>query len=164
MKSGKSSSCSAAHLGHVLRQSSEVNFGGFGARASPLSIFIVAPFLGFGPAADITVFLRTPRGEAQGIMHPPIDAKTARPSFRRGTHVERERLRLSWRRRPGLGEPEELEELEECELEEPDLLDPDELEPLEEPELEPELLLEDELDPSDGRRNTKNMVMKHRTE
>lgn len=60
--------------------------------------------------------------------------------------AERERLRLSWRRRLGLGEPEELEEEEERELEEPERLEPDELEPLEEPELEPELLLEVELD------------------
>lgn len=52
---------------------------------------------------------------------------------------------MSWRRRPGLGEPEELEE-EERELEEPEWLLPDELEPLDEPELEPELLLEEELD------------------
>lgn len=60
--------------------------------------------------------------------------------------AERERRRLSWRRRLGLGEPEELEEEEERELEEPERLDPDELDPLEEPELEPELLLEVELD------------------
>lgn len=53
---------------------------------------------------------------------------------------------MSWRRRLGLGEPEELEEEEERELEEPERLEPDELEPLEEPELEPELLLEVELD------------------
>ena len=53
---------------------------------------------------------------------------------------------MSWRRRLGLGEPEELEEEEERELEEPERLDPDELDPLEEPELEPELLLEVELD------------------
>lgn len=62
------------------------------------------------------------------------------------THAERERRRLSWRRRLGLGEPDELEEEEERELEEPERLDPDELDPLEEPELEPELLLEVELD------------------
>lgn len=53
---------------------------------------------------------------------------------------------MSWRRRLGLGEPEELEEEEERELEEPERLEPDELDPLEEPELEPELLLEVELD------------------
>lgn len=58
--------------------------------------------------------------------------------------VERERRRLSWRRRLGLGEAEELDELEERELEEPDLLDPDEPDPLD--ELELELLLEEELD------------------
>lgn len=62
------------------------------------------------------------------------------------TDAERERRRLSWRRRLGLGEPEELEEDEERELEEPERLDPDELDPLEDPELEPELLLEVELD------------------
>lgn len=53
---------------------------------------------------------------------------------------------MSWRLRLGLGEPEELEEEEERELEEPERLEPDELDPLEEPELEPELLLEVELD------------------
>lgn len=62
------------------------------------------------------------------------------------THAERDRRRLSWRLRLGLGEPEELEDEEERELEEPERVDPDELDPLEEPELEPELLLEDELD------------------
>lgn len=61
------------------------------------------------------------------------------------THADRERRRLSWRLRLGLGEPEELEE-EERELEEPERLEPEELDPLEEPELEPELLLEVELD------------------
>lgn len=60
--------------------------------------------------------------------------------------AERERRRLSWRLRLGLGEPDELEEEEERELEEPERLEPDELDPLEEPELEPELLLEVELD------------------
>lgn len=54
---------------------------------------------------------------------------------------------MSWRCRLGLGDPEELEELEERELEEPERLDAEEeLEPLEEPELEPELLLELELE------------------
>lgn len=62
------------------------------------------------------------------------------------TYTERERRRLSWRLRLGLGDPEELDDEEERELEEPERLDPDELEPLEEPELEPELLLEVELD------------------
>lgn len=61
------------------------------------------------------------------------------------THAERDRRRLSWRLRLGLGEPEELEE-EERELEEPERLEPEELDPLEEPELEPELLLDVELD------------------
>lgn len=60
--------------------------------------------------------------------------------------TERERRRLSWRLRLGLGEPEELEDEEDRELEEPERLEPDELDPLEEPELEPELLLEEELD------------------
>lgn len=60
--------------------------------------------------------------------------------------AERERRRLSWRLRLGLGEPEELEEDEDRELEEPEWLEPEELDPLEEPELEPELLLEVELD------------------
>lgn len=49
---------------------------------------------------------------------------------------------MSWRRRPGSGDPEELDELEELDLEDPERLVPEELEPLEEPELEPELLLE----------------------
>jgi hypothetical protein len=49
---------------------------------------------------------------------------------------------LSWRRRPGSGDPEELDELEELDREDPERLVPEELEPLEEPELEPELLLE----------------------
>lgn len=62
------------------------------------------------------------------------------------TYTERERRRLSWRLRLGLGEPEELEDEEDRELEEPERLEPDELDPLEEPELEPELLLEEELD------------------
>lgn len=45
-----------------------------------------------------------------------------------------------------MGDPEELEELEERELEEPERLEAeDELDPLEDPELEPELLLELEL-------------------
>jgi len=45
-----------------------------------------------------------------------------------------------------VGEPEELEELEDRELEEPERLEAEEeLEPLEDPELEPELLLELEL-------------------
>lgn len=49
---------------------------------------------------------------------------------------------MSWRRRPGSGDPEELDELEELDREDPERLVPEELEPLEEPELEPELLLE----------------------
>lgn len=53
---------------------------------------------------------------------------------------------MSWRRRPALGDPEELDELEERELEDPDRLEPEELDPLEDPELEPELLLEVELE------------------
>lgn len=59
---------------------------------------------------------------------------------------ERERRRLSWRLRLGLGEPEELDDDDERELEDPERLEPEELDPLEEPELEPELLLDDELD------------------
>lgn len=61
---------------------------------------------------------------------------------------DRERRRLSWRRRLGLGDPDDPDELEEREeLDEPERLEPEEeLEPLEEPELEPELLLELELD------------------
>lgn len=62
------------------------------------------------------------------------------------TYAERDRRRLSWRLRLGLGEPEELDEEEDRELEEPEWLEPDELDPLEDPELEPELLLEVELD------------------
>lgn len=64
------------------------------------------------------------------------------------TYFERDRLRLSCRRRLGLGDAEEPEELEDRdELDEPERLEPEEeLEPLEEPELEPELLLELELD------------------
>lgn len=75
------------------------------------------------------------------------------------TYAERERRRLSWRLRLGLGEPEELEEEEERELEEPERLEPDELDPLEEPELEPELLLEVELD-LDLDKTKKNMLGK----
>lgn len=62
--------------------------------------------------------------------------------------LERERLRLSWRRREGLGDPEELLELElRDELELPDRLEADEeLDPELDPELEPEDELEDELD------------------
>lgn len=62
--------------------------------------------------------------------------------------LERERLLLSCRRRDGLGDADELLELEEREeLELPDLLEAeDELEPLLEPELEPELELEEELE------------------
>lgn len=66
--------------------------------------------------------------------------------------AERERRRLSWRRRPGSGDPEELDELEELDLEDPERLVPEELEPLEEPELEPELLLELLLLPVDALR------------
>lgn len=45
-----------------------------------------------------------------------------------------------------MGDPEELDELEERELEDPERLEADEeLEPLDEPELDPELLLELEL-------------------
>lgn len=71
------------------------------------------------------------------------------------TYCERERRRLLWRLRLGLGEPEELDDDEERELEEPERLEPEELEPLEEPELDPELLLDVELDLdlSDGNTN-----------
>ena len=65
------------------------------------------------------------------------------------TYLERERRRLSWRLRLGLGDPEL--ELEERELEDPERLEPEEeLEPLEDPELEPELLLELELERAGG--------------
>lgn len=62
--------------------------------------------------------------------------------------LERERLRLSCRRREGLGEPEELLELElREELELPDRLEAEEeLEPELEPELDPDEELEEELD------------------
>lgn len=55
---------------------------------------------------------------------------------------------MSWRRRLGLGDPEDPDELDEREeLDDPEWLEPEEeLDPLDEPELEPELLLELELD------------------
>lgn len=64
------------------------------------------------------------------------------------TYFDRERRRLSWRRRLGLGDPEDPDELEDREeLDEPERLVPEEeLDPLDEPELDPELLLELELD------------------
>lgn len=62
--------------------------------------------------------------------------------------LERERLRLSCLRREGLGEPEELLELElRDELELPERLDADEeLEPELDPELDPDDELEEELE------------------
>lgn len=62
--------------------------------------------------------------------------------------MERERLRLSCLRREGLGEPEELLELElRDELELPERLDADEeLEPELDPELDPDDELEEELE------------------
>lgn len=64
------------------------------------------------------------------------------------TYLERERLRLSCLRREGLGEPEELLELElRDELELPERLDADEeLEPELDPELDPDDELEEELE------------------
>lgn len=76
------------------------------------------------------------------------------------TYGERERLRLSWRLRLGLGEPEELEEEDDRELEDPERLEPEELDPLEEPELEPELLLDDELDLDHDENKEKQFVRK----